>query len=87
MNVVVSLLNEKNVMDFVSICNRLPMQVDVKCGQDMVNGKSILGMLSLDRAVPLSVSIRGGTTDMNNEFLNELKEHDMFYKNARQIAG
>jgi len=59
--VTVSLKNNQNLKEFLSINSKSHCDIDVASGHSFIDGKSLLGLLSLDLMNPLKVFLIGDT--------------------------
>lgn len=58
-----------SVKEFVSIVEKYPFEIDLRCGRHVVNAKSVLGILSFDLSDAVVLEVY---SDECNELINEL---------------
>ena len=58
-----------SVKEFVSIVEKYPYEIDLRCGRHVVNAKSVLGILSFDLSDAVVLEVY---SDECNELINEL---------------
>ncbi|MGN1097083.1 MAG: HPr family phosphocarrier protein [Christensenellales bacterium] len=58
-----------SVKEFVSIVEKYPFEIDLRCGRHVVNAKSVLGILSFDLSDAVVLEVY---SDECTELINEL---------------
>lgn len=58
-----------SVKEFVSIVEKYPFEIDLRCGRHVVNAKSVLGILSFDLSDAVVLEVY---SDECNELIDEL---------------
>lgn len=68
-SILIKLDFAESVKNFVTVVEKYPFEIDLRCGRHVVNAKSVLGILSLDLSSPVVLEVY---SDDCQELIGEL---------------